>query len=85
MDDYVSSYTGQCLQSVLTILTNRPQACFAGGNLLLGGKYLNRPDFTDLGLKVTDSCHWLYNSTTTGLGPSSKTFFLSLIISPDKI
>ncbi|KAJ5574023.1 mannosyl-oligosaccharide alpha-1-2-mannosidase 1B [Penicillium hispanicum] len=46
-------------------------ACFAGGNLLLGGKYLGRPDITELGVKVTDSCHWLYNTTLTGLGPSS--------------
>ncbi|KAJ5908209.1 mannosyl-oligosaccharide alpha-1-2-mannosidase 1B [Penicillium taxi] len=45
-------------------------ACFAGGNLLLGGKYLDRPDITDLGIKVSDSCHWLYNTTLTGLGPS---------------
>ncbi|KAJ6033872.1 mannosyl-oligosaccharide alpha-1-2-mannosidase 1B [Penicillium canescens] len=52
-------------------------ACFAGGNLLLGGKYLDRPDFTDLGLKVTDSCHWLYNSTITGLGPSTIAWYNS--------
>ncbi|KAJ5263559.1 mannosyl-oligosaccharide alpha-1-2-mannosidase 1B [Penicillium angulare] len=46
-------------------------ACFAGGNLLLGGKYLDRPDITELGIKTSDSCHWLYNHTLTGLGPSS--------------
>ncbi|KAJ5649965.1 mannosyl-oligosaccharide alpha-1-2-mannosidase 1B [Penicillium longicatenatum] len=46
-------------------------ACFAGGNLLLGGKYLDRPDITDLGVKVADSCHLWYNQTLTGLGPSS--------------
>ncbi|KAJ5536746.1 mannosyl-oligosaccharide alpha-1-2-mannosidase 1B [Penicillium frequentans] len=46
-------------------------ACFAGGNLLLGGKYLDRPDITELGVKVADSCHLWYNQTLTGLGPSS--------------
>ncbi|KAJ5976138.1 mannosyl-oligosaccharide alpha-1-2-mannosidase 1B [Penicillium waksmanii] len=46
-------------------------ACFAGGNLLLGGAYLDRPDISELGVKVTDSCHWLYNTTVTGLGPST--------------
>lgn len=48
------------------------QACFAGGNLLLGGAYLDRPDISELGIKVTDSCHWLYNTTVTGLGPSCR-------------
>jgi mannosyl-oligosaccharide alpha-1,2-mannosidase len=47
-------------------------ACFAGGNLLLGGKYLDRPDFADLGVEVADSCHRWYNSTITGLGGSGK-------------
>ncbi|KAJ6164451.1 mannosyl-oligosaccharide alpha-1-2-mannosidase 1B [Penicillium chermesinum] len=47
-------------------------ACFAGGNLLLGGHYLDRPEITALGIKVADSCHRWYNATLTGLGPSSK-------------
>lgn len=46
-------------------------ACFAGGNFLLGAKYLNMPEFFDLGIKVTDSCHYFYNHTATGLGPVS--------------
>lgn len=46
-------------------------SCFAGGNFLLGGAYLGRPDFTELGLAVTDSCHALYNSTVSGLNPLS--------------
>ncbi|KAJ5832658.1 mannosyl-oligosaccharide alpha-1-2-mannosidase 1B [Penicillium riverlandense] len=50
-------------------------ACFAGGNLLLGGKYLNRPDFSDLGVKVADSCHRWYNSTLTGLGGSAVSWY----------
>src|SRR3569833_1941035 len=48
------------------------QACFAGGNFLLGGQYLDNPDYIDLGLKVTDSCHHTYNNTVTGLGPFCK-------------
>lgn len=44
-------------------------ACFAGGNLLLGGAYLGRPDISALGLAVTDSCHALYNATPAGLNP----------------
>lgn len=45
------------------------QACFAGGNLLLGGVYLGLSDIYDLGLAVTDSCHNFYNTTKSGLGP----------------
>ena len=43
--------------------------CFAGGNFLLGGKYLDRPDFAELGLALTDSCRGLFNTTTSGLDP----------------
>ena len=52
-----------------TALTSTTQACFAGGNLLLGGAYLNRPDISALGVAVTDGCHATYNTTITGLGP----------------
>ena len=44
-------------------------SCFAGGNWLLGGAYLGRPDFMDLGLALSDSCHALYNTTPSGLNP----------------
>jgi mannosyl-oligosaccharide alpha-1,2-mannosidase len=47
-------------------------ACFAGGNLLLGGAYLGMSDIYDLGLAVADSCHNFYNTTKSGLGPLSK-------------
>jgi mannosyl-oligosaccharide alpha-1,2-mannosidase len=43
--------------------------CFAGGNLMLGGKLLDMPDIVDLGIAVTDGCHQTYNTTVTGLGP----------------
>ena len=45
------------------------KACFAGGNLLLGGAFLDMPDIYSLGLAVADSCHAFYNTTKTGLGP----------------
>ncbi|KAH9839624.1 glycoside hydrolase family 47 protein, partial [Teratosphaeria destructans] len=46
--------------------------CFAGGNLLLGGKLARacRRSWT-WGLAVTDGCHQTYNTTLTGLGPTA--------------
>lgn len=44
-------------------------ACFAGGNLLLGGAYLDRKDFISLGLAHADSCHKTFNATVSGLNP----------------
>ncbi|RPB03274.1 seven-hairpin glycosidase [Choiromyces venosus 120613-1] len=44
-------------------------ACFAGGNFILGGKYLGRRDFVQFGLDVVDGCHETYVSTTTRIGP----------------
>lgn len=38
----------------------------------MGGAYLDRPDIYDLGVKVSDACHYEYNTTLTGLGPSCK-------------
>lgn len=45
-------------------------ACFAGGNLLLGGQYLNNQTIFDFGIAVTDSCHALFNTSAAGLNPS---------------
>lgn len=45
-------------------------ACFAGGNLLLGGRYLDDPAIFDFGLAVTDSCHALFNTSEAGLNPT---------------
>lgn len=50
-------------------------SCFSGGNFLLGGQYLGRKDFIELGLAVTDSCHGLFNSTTSGLNPLTIAFY----------
>ncbi|PWW71718.1 Glycoside Hydrolase Family 47 protein [Tuber magnatum] len=44
-------------------------ACFAGGNFILGGKYLGRRDFVQFGLDVVDGCHETYVSTITRIGP----------------
>ncbi|CZR55603.1 related to Mannosyl-oligosaccharide alpha-1,2-mannosidase [Phialocephala subalpina] len=49
-------------------------SCFAGGNLMLGGKYFDRPDLIALGEAAAESCHVTYNTTVTGLGPLSKSF-----------
>lgn len=45
-------------------------ACFAGGNLLLGGQYLNNPAILNFGVAVTDSCHALFNTSEAGLNPT---------------
>ena len=44
-------------------------ACFAGGNFLLGGKYLGRPDIVQFGLDVVDACHETYINSITRIGP----------------
>ncbi|KAM5464482.1 hypothetical protein MauCBS54593_006997 [Microsporum audouinii] len=46
-------------------------ACFAGGNFILGGRELNRPDFIKFGLQLTDGCHKTYIDTLTKIGPES--------------
>ncbi|KAF8416181.1 glycoside hydrolase [Tirmania nivea] len=45
--------------------------CFAGGNILLGGKILGRQDIIQLGLDIIDTCHHTYISTATRIGPES--------------
>ncbi|KAG0632684.1 glycoside hydrolase [Tuber brumale] len=45
--------------------------CFAGGNFILGGKYLGRKDFVQFGLDIVDGCHETYVSTITRIGPES--------------
>ncbi|KAK4934035.1 hypothetical protein LTR66_015760, partial [Elasticomyces elasticus] len=58
-------------------------ACFAGGNILYGSTYLqkegssadNLAAYAKLGLDVTSSCHYLYTTTATGLGPEQWGWF----------
>ncbi|KAI5777768.1 mannosyl-oligosaccharide alpha-1,2-mannosidase-like protein, partial [Geopyxis carbonaria] len=45
-------------------------ACFAGGNLLLGGRYTATPRAFQLGLDLVDTCHHLYATAgPTKIGP----------------
>ncbi|EJD45468.1 seven-hairpin glycosidase [Auricularia subglabra TFB-10046 SS5] len=48
-------------------------ACFAGGNWIMGGRLLDREDFVEWGLKITDACMSTYQ-TPTGLGPGAWAF-----------
>ena len=44
-------------------------ACFAGGNFLLGSKIFGIDALYDLGIAAADGCHQTYNTTVTRLGP----------------
>ncbi|KAK9475967.1 glycoside hydrolase [Lipomyces japonicus] len=44
--------------------------CFIAGNLILGGKYLDKPELIKFGLDILETCHATY-LTVTGLGPES--------------
>ncbi|CAG8470135.1 4464_t:CDS:2 [Dentiscutata erythropus] len=44
-------------------------ACFAGGNFLLAGKFLNNTSLTNLGLNVTATCYNTYIGTNTMISP----------------
>lgn len=50
--------------------------CFAGGSLALSGKLLpgRERDFHQA-RRFTETCYWAYNSTLTGIGPESCTFY----------
>ncbi|CAG8726823.1 13817_t:CDS:2, partial [Cetraspora pellucida] len=43
--------------------------CFAGGNFLLAGKFLNNTSLINLGRKVTATCYNTYIGTNTMIGP----------------
>lgn len=44
-------------------------ACFDGGNFILAGSVLDEPKYIEFGLALVASCHDLYSSTLTGIGP----------------
>ncbi|KAF2836109.1 glycoside hydrolase family 47 protein [Patellaria atrata CBS 101060] len=44
-------------------------ACFAPGNLILGGKYLKMPHLVTLGKALLEGCRNTYASTPSGIGP----------------
>jgi mannosyl-oligosaccharide alpha-1,2-mannosidase len=52
-------------------------ACFAPGNVLLGGRYLGREDLVALGLGLLDGCHHAYDSTPLKIGPEVFSFMPS--------
>ncbi|GAA5981560.1 hypothetical protein JCM10908_004153 [Rhodotorula pacifica] len=54
-------------------------ACFAGGMFGLGAKLLGRPHDLDVAINVTNACIWVYESSVTGIGGESTTFY-----SPDE-
>ncbi|KAI9839207.1 MAG: maturation of Asn-linked oligosaccharides protein [Sarea resinae] len=43
--------------------------CFDGGNFILGGAVLDRPDYVSFGLELVNGCHDTYAATATGIGP----------------
>lgn len=54
---------------VRCLLTIGIVACFDGGNFILGGLTLDRPDYVQFGIELAYSCHETYNATVTGIGP----------------
>ncbi|KAK1759562.1 glycoside hydrolase family 47 protein [Echria macrotheca] len=46
-------------------------ACFNGGNFILGGILLDRPEYITFGLELVDSCRNTYISTSTNIGPET--------------
>ena len=61
---FLAGYDNHTLTPVGTHL-----GCFAGGNFLLGGQVLDRPDYVEFGLQLTSGCHETYIGTATGIGP----------------
>jgi mannosyl-oligosaccharide alpha-1,2-mannosidase len=44
--------------------------------LAIGSKTLDRPKDLELAIKLGETCFWAYNSTTTGIGPESFSFYV---------
>ncbi|GAA6031931.1 hypothetical protein JCM8097_003346 [Rhodosporidiobolus ruineniae] len=49
--------------------------CFAGGMLGLGAKLLDRPHDLETGINVTNACVWVYESSATGIGGETTSFY----------
>jgi mannosyl-oligosaccharide alpha-1,2-mannosidase len=45
------------------------EACFAAGNLLLGGRHFQRDDLVVLGQAILEGCRHVHHASPTGLGP----------------
>ena len=63
---FVAEYSGTDL-----VFNSEHLACFDGGNFILGGLVLDRQDYIDFGIALTNGCHDTYNSTATGIGPET--------------
>jgi mannosyl-oligosaccharide alpha-1,2-mannosidase len=44
-------------------------ACFAPGNLILGGTFLERPHLVSFGRALLEGCRHTYNASASGIGP----------------
>src|ERR1043166_3321905 len=56
-------------QSIFFIKT-----CFVPGMLAIGAKILDRPKDLEIAIKLGETCYWIYNSTSTGIGPEEFVF-----------
>lgn len=61
---YLAEYSGK-----RNINDSQHLACFDGGNFILAGSVLDRQQYTDFGLALTEACHNTYTSTVTRIGP----------------
>ncbi|KAF2805479.1 mannosyl-oligosaccharide alpha-1,2-mannosidase-like protein [Mytilinidion resinicola] len=46
-------------------------SCFAAGNIMLGARFLNHPNFLTLGQALLEGCRHVYASTPTHIGPET--------------
>jgi len=58
-------------------------ACFIGGNFILGGAVLDRPEYTDYGLKFSEFCANGYRYAASGIGPILYSWNETLLQDPD--
>ena len=58
-------------QNKTLVDTSEHLTCFDGGNFLLGGQVLGRPDYIDFGLQLVKGCHETYVATATRIGPEA--------------
>jgi mannosyl-oligosaccharide alpha-1,2-mannosidase len=42
--------------------------------LAIGAKILDRPKDLEVAIKLGETCYWIYNSTSTGIGPEEFVF-----------
>ncbi|BFZ62999.1 hypothetical protein YB2330_004111 [Saitoella coloradoensis] len=64
--------------------TSEHLACFAGGNFVLGGKALGNQEYIDAGLELIEGCRWVYEQTSTKLGPEAWRWIATTDDNPQK-